>query len=143
MSRLPPRVFVVVDDIDHVVLIRRMLADVAPDLPVETITDAYDLLARLVEAVSPGALLLIDRLLDGREVYETLAHLCAARPDVTVVMLSAALGDEERRRALAAGARRAEQKPGSLAGWRALLGELVGAAPAAQSRDDDGRGAVA
>ena len=143
MSRLPPVVFVVDDDIDHVVIICRMLADVAPDLPVETITDPYDLLARLVEALAPGALLLIDRLLHGREVYDTLTQLCAARPDVTVVMLSAVLGDEERRRALAAGARRAEQKPGSLAGWRALLGELVGAAPAARPRDRGDRGAVA
>ncbi len=143
MSRVPPIVFVVDDDIDHVVIIRHMLADVAPDLPVETITDPYDLLPRLLEAISPGALLLIDRLLDGREVYDTLTQLCAARPDVTVVMLSAVLGDEERRRALAAGARRAEQKPGSLAGWRALLGELVGAAPAARPRDRGDRGAVA
>ena len=143
MSRVPPIVFVDDDDIDHVVIIRHMLADVASDLPVETITDPYDLLARLVEAASPGALLLIDRLLGGHEVYDTMTQLCAARPDVTVVMLSAALGDEERQRALASGARRAEQKPGSLAGWRELLGELVGGAPAARPRDQGDRGAVA
>ena len=34
MSRVPPIVFVVDDDIDHVVILRHMLADVAPDLPV-------------------------------------------------------------------------------------------------------------
>ena len=40
-------------------------------------------------------------------------------------MLSASLSEEDRLRALAAGAHHAAQKPGSIAEWRALLGGLL------------------
>jgi len=117
---LPPALIVVGDEIDHALIIRRLLADIAPDLPVEVLSEMRDLVRRLGEAPR-DALVLMDRLLDGREVFDAFAALRVARPDLTVVMLS----EEERRQALASGADHAAQKPGRIAEWRALLAELL------------------
>ena len=121
---LPPALIVVDDEVDHAAIVRRLLADIAPPLPVEVVTGASGLLERLREAPQ-GALLLLDRLLDGREVFDVVSALAAERPDLTVAVLSAALSEHDRERALAAGADHAAQKPGRIADWRALLTDLL------------------
>ena len=131
----PAALIVVDDEIDHALIIRRLVADIAPEFPVEVMTDAFGLLERLERAPQP-ALLLLDRLLGGREVFDLLATLRAARPDLTVVVLSAVLSEKDRERALAAGADRAVQKPGRIADWRSLLTDLLW-------RSDRRRGAAA
>ena len=132
----PAAAVIVDDDIDHAVIIRHMLAEVAPWLPVVAVTDPRDLVARLAGEAPDDALLLIDRMLAGRESLWLVSRLAALRPDLTLAVLSSALSDDERRRAIDAGAHHAAQKPGSLDGWRSLLGSLLDAGGAA-------RGAVA
>ena len=119
-----PAVLILDDEPDHATIVQWLIAEVAPDIPVETMTQA-DALARRLAAAPDGALLLIDRMLNGRESLELLPELRAARPDLTVVLISAALSETDRARALAAGADRALEKPGQLGGWRALLGQLL------------------
>ncbi len=121
---LPPALIIVDDEIDHAQIIRLLLADIAPELPVEVLTETHGLLRRLGRAPR-DALLLVDRLLDGREVFDSLIALRIARSDLTVVVLSAVLSEEDRQRALSAGADHAAQKPGGIAEWRALLAELL------------------
>ncbi len=58
-------------------------------------------------------------------MFDQLPALRTARPDLTIAVLSAALSDEDRERALAAGADRAAQKPGKIAEWRTLLSDLL------------------
>ena len=121
---LPPALIVVDDEVDHAAIVRRLLVDLAPALPVEVVTDASGLIERLSEAPH-HALLLLDRMLDGREALDVVSALAVARPDLTVAVLSAALSEHDRERALAAGADHAAQKPGSIADWRALLTDLL------------------
>ena len=134
-DRMPPTLVIVDDEVDHAAIIQHLIGDMAPRLPVEVMTDAVDLLERLT-AVPEHALALLDRLIEGREVYGVLTELRAARPDLTLAVLSAALSEEDRQRALRAGADHAAQKPGSLADWRALLRSLL-------HLSEDRRGAVA
>jgi DNA-binding NtrC family response regulator len=117
-------VVIVDDEVDHAIIIRRVLADVAPDAPVDVMTDARRIDVRLLQ-VPQGALLLMDRLLDGRESVSLLPALLEQRPDVSVAILSAALIEADRDRALRAGAIAAAEKPASLDGWRALLRDLL------------------
>ena len=131
-----PRALIIVDDeVDHALIIRSLVTEMAADLPVEVMTEASGLVERLKQAPE-RALLLLDRILDGREVFEWLGTLRAARPDLTIAVLSAALSEDDRERALNAGADHAAEKPGDIAGWRALLAELMRLAAAR-------RGAVA
>ncbi len=121
---VPPALIIVDDEVDHALIIRSLVTEMAADLPVEVITEASGVVERLEQAPE-RALLLLDRILDGREVFEWLGTLRAARPDLTIVVLSAALSEEDRKRALNAGADHAAQKPGGIAGWRALLAEVM------------------
>ncbi len=130
MSAFPP-VVVVDDDIDHALIVRLVLARMAPDAPIEVMTDPRGLAQRLVE-VPQGALVLMDRQLDGRDGIDLLPLLRAERPDLRTVLLSAALPEPDRLRALAAGAYAAVEKPGSLIGWHRLMESLL-AAPAETS----------
>lgn len=128
MSGVPP-VVIVDDDIDHALIVRLVLAQVAPDAPIELMTDPRALAQRLVE-VPRGAVVLLDRNLDGRDGIELLPLLTAERPDLRTVLLSAALMEPDRLRALAAGAYAAMEKPASVHGWRQVV-ELFVLAPAA------------
>ncbi len=121
---VPPALIIVDDEVDHALIIQTLVTEMAADLLVEVITEASGVVERL-ERAPERALLLLDRILDGREVFEWLGTLRAARPDLTIVVLSAALSEEDRERALNAGADHAAQKPGNIAAWRALLAEVM------------------
>lgn len=117
-------VLVVDDDIDHAVILRTVLAAVAPGAPVEVCTDPSRLPDALIEAPT-GAVVLIDRILRGVESFPHLVAVLADRPDLHVMMLSSVLSPEDRARALLAGARDAREKPGSLAAWRSMLEQIL------------------
>lgn len=133
MGRIPPAVLVVDDDPDHARIAALVLHTLAPGLDVQLAHDAASAVAAL-GAQPRGALVLVDRMLSGVESFDTVVHMHALRPDVTVVMLSAALSPIDRAYALACGARDAIEKPGGLAGWREALGALVGTADSAPRR---------
>ncbi|MEX2229861.1 MAG: response regulator [Dehalococcoidia bacterium] len=118
-------VVIVDDEVDHAIIIRRVLAAIAPYAAVDVMTDPHAVEDRLIQA-PPRALLLMDRMLAGRQSIDLIPGLLRARPDLSIALLSAALSDEDRKRALAAGAVAAAEKPGTLDGWRMLLRELLG-----------------
>ncbi len=132
----PPAVLVVDDEPDHAVIVRELLAMAEPGLAVELVGGAVEARAAaaeparaslppaIVEAPA-GALVLVDRLLAGYDCYPIVDVCARERPDLTLVVLSAALPEEERRRALSAGAHEAAEKPGTLTEWRGLLGRLL------------------
>ncbi len=120
-------ILIVDDDIDHAVILRTVLSAVAPDVPTETCTDPTRLPVALLAAPA-DAVVFIDRMLAGIASFAHLEHVRDARPDLHVVLLSSALSDEDRDRAREAGARDALEKPGTLAEWRVLLGQVLGAA---------------
>lgn len=128
-------VVIVDDDVDHAVIARTVLASVAPEVPVTTLTDPRGLGTRLAE-VDRGALVLIDRVLDVEESYSVIRQVAALRPDLRFVMLSAALSRDDAARAIRAGATGSAEKPGSLGGWRTLLGRLLDEAEAAVRTPD-------
>ena len=133
----PRPILIVDDDIDHAVILRTVLAAVAPDAPTETCTDVARFPVVLTEA-APDAVVFIYRMLRGVDSLRYLHDVCAARADLYVVVLSAALSSDDRQRALAAGAVAAFEKPGHLADWRALLIQVLGDA----NRRADGRDAA-
>ena len=120
----PLAVLLVDDDLDHLVIVRRVLARLAPGLPVTTLVDGRDLMPRLRSTPS-GSLLLIDRRLGDVDGLALLDEACRARRDLRIALLSAALTRAEERRALACGAYLAAEKPSGLDGWRALLATLL------------------
>lgn len=120
----PPAILILDDEIDHAAIVRVVLQQIAPGLPVETMTEAAALRQRLKSAPQ-GTLVLMDRMLGGREAIELLPELRASRPDVTVALLSAALSATDQARAIAAGADCAYEKPGRIDEWRALLMHLL------------------
>jgi len=128
-----PSVIVVDDDIDHALIVRLVLSRVAPEASIDVMTDPRALAQRLVEAPR-GALVLMDRQLDGRDGIDLLPLLRAERPDLRTVLLSAALPEADRLRALAAGAYAAAEKPGSLVGWQHLVESMLGAGIEAPAR---------
>ncbi|MDA0270814.1 MAG: response regulator [Chloroflexi bacterium] len=117
-------VVIVDDEVDHAIISRRVLAQVAPSVAVTVFTDPHGIEARLLD-VSSGALVLIDRVLGRSESFGLIERLSAARPDLCLVMLSAVLSPEDHQRALRGGASAAAQKPGDLSGWRRLFEELL------------------
>lgn len=129
MSVLSP-IVVVDDDIDHALIVRLVLAQVAPDAEIHVMTDPRALAQRLMDAPR-GALVLMDRNLDGRDGIDLLPLLRSERPDVRTVLLSAALSEADRGRALAAGAYAAIEKPSSVAAWRDVVTSLVASDPPA------------
>ena len=114
----PPSVVVVDDDIDHALIVRLVLSRVAPDAAIEVMTDPRALAQRLIE-VPRDALVFMDRQLDGRDGIDLLPLLRAERPDLRTVLLSAALPEADRLRALAAGSA-ATEKPASVIGWQQI-----------------------
>ena len=131
-------ILVVDDDIDHAVILRTVLASVAPEAPVEMCTDPSRLPGVLLEAPE-GAVVLIDRLLRGVESFPHLKVARDERPDLYVVLLSSALSPEDRARALQSGARDAAEKPGSLSLWRSMLGKMLTDADERDARRGDAR----
>ena len=117
-------VVIVDDEVDHALIVRLVLHQVMPDATVAIMTDPRALAQRLVEAPD-GALVLLDRNLDGRDGIELLPLLRAERSDLRVVLLSAALTESDRLRALAAGAYEAADKPSSVAEWRSFVTGLI------------------
>lgn len=120
----PSAVLIVDDESDHAAIIQWVVAELAPALPVQTFLRP-ELLQRELGSVPDGALLLLDRMINGRESLAMLPDLRSGRPDLTVALMSSALSETDRARALVAGADFAVEKPGRLAGWRELLGELL------------------
>ena len=119
-----PHIVVVDDDVDHALLARMVLRQIVPGAEVTVMTDPHELAERLA-LVPAGALVLMDRRLDGRDGAAMIPALRAVRGDLRFVLLSAALSERERDRALALGAQAALEKPGSLVGWRSLLASIV------------------
>lgn len=117
-------ILVVDDDIDHAVIFRTVLSMVAPDAEVDTCTDPRRLPGALLEA-APQSFVFMDRWLGGVDSTAFVRRVAADRPDLEVVVLSASLSAEERASMVAAGATDAFEKPGSIAGWRALLGGVL------------------
>jgi len=125
MNELPPAVLLVDDDIDHAIIAQRVLRDLAPALPVQVATSPETFRERL-GATPTAALVLLDRMLLGRDVTKLLLpSVRAERPDLRLVLLSAALSEDDRERALRAGASAALEKPTRLADWRSLLSRLL------------------
>jgi DNA-binding response OmpR family regulator len=120
----PSAVLIVDDESDHATIIQWVVTELAPALPVQMFLRP-ELLQHQLGSVPDGALLLLDRMINGRESLAMLPDLRSERPDLTVALMSAALSEADRARALVAGAGFAVEKPGHLAGWRALLGELL------------------
>lgn len=117
-------VVIVDDEVDHAVISRMVLAQVAPGLEVETFTDLVGLEVRL-HAVPEGALVIVDRMLGRVESFDLVRALKRVRPDLTVVLVSAVLTPEDRRRALECGAGAAAEKPGDLEGWRQFFRRVL------------------
>lgn len=123
-------VVIVDDELDHAVISRLVLAQVAPEVGVETFTDLKGLGARLAE-VTPRSLVVMDRMLNGTESFGLIEQLKAARPDLTIVLVSAVLNAHDHQRAVEVGATLAAEKPGDLIAWRAFFTDLLGRRPAA------------
>ena len=64
-------------------------------------------------------------MINGRASLALLPGLRATRSGLTLALMSSALSEADRVRALAAGADFAVEKPGRLAGWRVLLTDLL------------------
>lgn len=118
-------ILIVDDDIDHAVILRTVLASVAPDATTEVCTDPGRMPDVVIESAT-DALVFMDRRLGGADSIAYLDAVREARPDLRVVLLSSALAEEDRMRALDAGASEAIEKPGTLAEWRALLARILG-----------------
>ena len=121
---VPTGVLIVDDEFDHAAIIEWIVAELAPALPVQTFLRPESL-ERQLESVPDGVLLLLDRMINGRESLAVLPDLHSGRPDLIVALMSSALSEADRARALVAGADFAIEKSGRVAGWRALLGELL------------------
>jgi DNA-binding NtrC family response regulator len=128
-------VLIVDDDPDHAVIARMVVASVAPARAVETCMDPRGAATRLMQAPD-SAVVLIDRVLGGAESIPLVRETVAARPDLYLVVLSSSLLPDAQARALAAGAREAVEKPGSLDGWRSLVSGVLTRAAAG---DEPGR----
>ncbi|MGE3856302.1 MAG: response regulator transcription factor [Dehalococcoidia bacterium] len=124
-GNLPTAVLVVDDDPDHAQIAALVLHALAPGLEVRLCRDAAGAVLALDDEPR-GALVLIDRMLAGVESFDTVVRMHALRPDVTIVMLSAALSSIDRAYALACGARDALEKPAGLAAWRDAFSVLLG-----------------
>lgn len=129
MSRFE-HVVIVDDELDHAVISRLVLAQVAPEVGVDTFTDLQGLASRLAQ-VAPRSLVVMDRMLNGTESFGLIEELKGARPDLTVVLVSAVLSSQDAQRAAGAGAMLAAEKPGDLIAWRAFFTDLLGRRPAA------------
>jgi len=123
-------VVIVDDELDHAVISRLVLAQVAPEVGVETFTDLKGLGARLAE-VTPRSLVVMDRMLNGTESFGLIEQLKVARPDLTIVLVSAVLNAHDHQRAVEVGATLAAEKPGDLIAWRAFFTDLLGRRPSA------------
>ena len=128
-------ILIVDDDIDHAVILRTVIATVAPNAPTDTCTDPIRLPGVLLEA-EPDAVVFIDRMLLGVESFRYVREAAEQRPDLHLVVLSAALSEADEKRALAAGAADALEKPGSLSEWRAMLTRVLDAADRRDHRRD-------
>jgi DNA-binding response OmpR family regulator len=115
---------IVDDESAHAAIIEWVIAELAPELPVRAFPRP-ELLQEELGSVPEGALLLLDRMINGRESLAMLPDLRLGRPDLTVALMSSALSEDDRARALAAGADFAVEKPGHLASWRVVLTELL------------------
>ncbi len=125
------RVAIVDDEVDHAIICRMVLAQVAPGVAVEVFTDTHELEPKLL-GLPPRTLVVIDRVLGRLESFGLVERLLAARDDLTVVLVSAALRAEDRQRALDAGAVQAAEKPGDLPAWRAFFSGLLEQGPDAR-----------
>ena len=124
-----PAALVIVDDnTDHAWIVRHVVADVAPGFPVIAVHDPGLQLGGL-ELAPAGAVVLLDRVLLGVDGIALLPALHVARPDLRLVLWSAVLSEQDRARALAAGASAVLEKPLGLEGWRTLLVGLLDGAP--------------
>lgn len=115
---------IVDDDSDHALMVRLVLLELSSLADISVLSDLPQIGARL-QRVPEGQLVLLDCRIDGTDGCALIAPLRGTRPDVRVVLLSAHLGDEERARALAAGAEAAHEKPALMADWHALLANFV------------------
>lgn len=122
-------ILIVDDEIDHAVILRAVIASVAPERPTDTCTDPSRLPGALLEA-EPDAVVFIDRMLHGVESVRYLPDVARQRPDLHVVVLSSALSEDDERRARASGAASACEKPGTLSQWRALVVRVLDEADA-------------
>ena len=129
----PSAILVVDDDLDHARIAEIVLRSIAPGVPVARCTTTRAAIAAL-DALPRGTLVLLDRLLGGVESFAAVVALRARRPDLAIVMLSAALSSVDRAYAIACGAHDAIEKPASLAGWRTALGALVAVSDGAPGR---------
>ena len=126
MSDRPQHIVIVDDDVDHAVIARLVLGQIAPDMAVEIITDSRFLIDRLLD-VPQDALLLVDRTLDRVDGIAVIASLSRRRADLRCIAVSAAMDEHDRTRALEAGAEAAYEKPSTVAGWHRLFASILGA----------------
>ena len=120
----PSAVLIIDDESDHAAIIEIILAELAPSLPVRSLSRP-ELLQEQPDLIPDGTLILVDRMINGRESLDLLPGLRATHSGLTLALMSSALSEADRVRALAAGADFAVEKPGRLAGWRVLLTDLL------------------
>lgn len=114
-----PTVVIVEDDPTHATLIAQILATVAPNARVEM--PPPEAAPAFVAEAPFGALVLVDRRLEGGDSLALLRAVAVARPDLRLVLMSSFVTLEDRDEALHAGARSVFEKPGDLNGWRSML----------------------
>lgn len=125
MAPHPSAILIVDDDDDHAQIAQIVLRALLPAAHVERCADPINALAATA-ALPAGTLVLMDRMIDGVESFDVVVEMHGRRPDLAIVMLSAALSSIDRAYAIACGAREAIEKPGTLAGWRSALGAIAG-----------------
>jgi len=119
----PTAVLVVDDDPDQLRIARLVLRAQLPGTPVLLCAGSEQALLALAE-VPRGALVLMDRVLDGQESFSAVTAIRDVRPDLSIAMVSAAFSSVDRAYAIACGAIEAIEKPATLDGWRTALGQL-------------------
>ena len=98
----PVRLLIVDDHADVRFLIRTIVAEAGPDVEVAGEADGVEAALEQLDALAPDVVIMDARMprIDG---FEAAPMLLARRPDLPIVLCSAWVDDEVRRRAAAAG----------------------------------------
>lgn len=127
MSQYETPVWVVDDDPDDQLFIRSAFEQLRPPVRVTTLDDGEELLLRIQQTAALPHLILLDLNMPRLNGFETLARLrqLPAYKDLPVVVLTTSSAQEEREKAMAAGADAFFTKPVTYASILKLADEIV------------------